>query len=155
MVIDNTTKTRALFEINKGTNKNSAIDVNSNVKAEDRRIPFQNMIYIADGPSDVPSFSVVKSNGGKAYGVYNPERSDEFAQNDRLRQAGRIDHYGSAEYSKNGNTQNWLALHIQQIADRIVANREIVLAQKTSQPPKHLNSAKENLSKPKAQADLF
>ena len=64
MVIDNTTKTRALFEINKGTNKNSAIDVNSRVAAEDRRIPFQNMIYIADGPSDVPSFSVVKGNGG-------------------------------------------------------------------------------------------
>ena len=29
MVIDNTTKTRALFEINKGTNRNPAIDVNS------------------------------------------------------------------------------------------------------------------------------
>src|SRR6185503_8925367 len=67
MVIDNTTKTRALFEINKGTNKNPAIDVNSKMAAEDRRIPFQNMIYIADGPSDVPSFSVVKSGGGRAY----------------------------------------------------------------------------------------
>ena len=143
MVIDNTTKTRALFEINKGTNKNSAIDVNSNVKAEDRRIPFQNMIYIADGPSDVPSFSVVKSNGGKAYGVYNPARSDEFAQNDRLRQAGRIDHYGAAEYSKNGNTVNWLALQIQQIADRVVTNREIVVTQRTTQPPKHLSISKD------------
>jgi hypothetical protein len=88
MVIDNTTKTRALFEINKGTNKNPAIDVNSRVAAEDRRIPFQNMIYIADGPSDVPSFSVVKGNGGNAYGVYNPAKQDEYAQNDRLRQAG-------------------------------------------------------------------
>jgi hypothetical protein len=72
MVIDNTTKTRALFEINKGTNKNPAIEVNSNVKPEDRRIPFQNMIYIADGPSDVPSFSVVKGNGGRAYAAKRP-----------------------------------------------------------------------------------
>src|SRR5208283_2019305 len=77
MVIDNTTKTRALFEINKGTNKNPAIDVNSNIKPEDRRIPFQNMIYIADGPSDVPSFSVVKRNGGEAYAVYNPANQEE------------------------------------------------------------------------------
>ena len=142
MVIDNTTKTRALFEINKGTNKNSAIDVNSNVKAEDRRIPFQNMIYIADGPSDVPSFSVVKSNGGKAYGVYNPARSDEFAQNDRLRQAGRIDHYGEADYTSKSNTANWLKLQIMMMGDKIITNREIVLAQKTTQPPKHLNSSK-------------
>ena len=140
MVIDNTTKTRALFEINKGTNKNATIDVNSNVKTEDRRIPFQNMIYIADGPSDVPSFSVVKSNGGKAYGVFNPIRSDEFAQNDRLRQAGRIDHYGEADYTSKSNTYHWLHLQIKTMCERIIANREIILAQKTTQPPKHLNS---------------
>ena len=147
MVIDNTTKTRALFEINKGTNKNPAIDVNSNIKSEDRRIPFQNMIYIADGPSDVPSFSVVKSNGGKAYGVYNPAKSDEFAQNDLLRQSGRIDHYGAAEYSNNGNSRNWLALQIRQMADRVVINRQILLDQKTNLPPKHLNSNSELKSK--------
>jgi len=59
MVVNNTTKIRDLFEINKGNNKNSAIDLNSNVKSEDRRTPFQNMFYIAEGPSDVQSFSVV------------------------------------------------------------------------------------------------
>jgi hypothetical protein len=63
--IDNTTKTRALFEINKGTNKNPSIDVNAKMAREDRRVPFQNMIYIADGPSDVPVFSVVEANGGR------------------------------------------------------------------------------------------
>ena len=144
MVIDNTTKTRALFEINKGTNKNSAIDVNSNVKAEDRRIPFQNMIYIADGPSDVPSFSVVKSNGGKAYGVYNPTRSDEFAQNDSLRQAGRIDHYGEANYDTMKSTAHWIKLQIQIICDLIITSREIELTQNTTQAPKHLNSNTES-----------
>ncbi|MBM3854977.1 MAG: haloacid dehalogenase-like hydrolase, partial [Verrucomicrobia bacterium] len=46
MVIDNTTKTRAIFEINKGTNKNPAIDVNAKMAPEDRRIPLPNMIYI-------------------------------------------------------------------------------------------------------------
>ena len=38
VVIDNTIKTRAVFEINKGTNKNPAIDVNANIAPEDRRI---------------------------------------------------------------------------------------------------------------------
>ena len=72
MIIDNTTKTRALFEINKGTNKNPSLDVNARIPAEDRRIPFQNMIYVADGPSDIPCFSLVLERGGKTYGVYNP-----------------------------------------------------------------------------------
>ncbi len=143
MVIDNTTKTRALFEINKGTNKNPAIDVNANIAPEDRRIPFQNMIYIADGPSDIPSFSVVKKNGGKAYGVYNPARTDEFAQNDRLRQVGRIDHYGPADYTEASSTSHWLKLHIQSICDRIVTDREAAVASRVSRPPRHLNSSPE------------
>jgi hypothetical protein len=149
MVIDNTTKTRALFEINKGTNKNPAIDVNSRIAAEDRRIPFQNMIYIADGPSDVPSFSVVKGNGGNAYGVYNPAKQDEYAQNDRLRQAGRIDHYGPADYTESSSTTQWLRLHIHEICDRIVRDREAAVAQRTARPPRHLNPApKEERSRP-------
>jgi hypothetical protein len=143
MVIDNTTKTRALFEINKGTNKNSAIDVNANIAPEDRRIPFQNMIYIADGPSDVPSFSVTKKGGGKAYGVYNPARPDEFAQNDRLRSAGRIDHYGPADYRPESSTAQWLRLQIHGMCDRIVTDRESALAARVARPPRHLNASPE------------
>src|SRR6188768_2115985 len=122
MVIDNTTKTRAIFEINKGTNRNPAIDVNAKMAAEDRRIPLQNMIYIADGPSDVPSFSVVKGGGGRAYAVYNPEKSAEFAQNERRLQSGRIHGYGPADYREGSSTEQWLRLHLQQICDRIVAD---------------------------------
>jgi len=146
MVIDNTTKTRAIFEINKGTNKNPAIDVNSKMAAEDRRIPFQNMIYIADGPSDVPSFSVVKSGGGKAYAVYNPEKPEEFAQNDRLLQSGRIHGYGPADYTEKSSTSQWLRMHIHQICDRIVADREAAVALKASKPPRHLNATAEELA---------
>jgi len=150
LVIDNTTKTRAIFEINKGTNKNPAIDVNSTMNAEDRRIPFQNMIYIADGPSDVPSFSVVKGGGGRAYAVYNPNDQAEFAQNDRLRQAGRIDHYGPADYTPGSSTTQWLRMHIHQMCDRIVADREAAVAQKASRPPRHLTETPEEAAAKRA-----
>jgi hypothetical protein len=143
VMIDNTTKTRAIFEINKGTNRNPAIDVNAKVTAEDRRIPLQNMIYIADGPSDVPSFSVVKKGGGKTYAVYNPAVRAEFEQNDRLRQTGRIDHYGPADYSETSATTNWLQLHIEKICDRIVSDREVTMASRVSRPPRHLNASPE------------
>jgi len=152
MVIDNTTKTRAIFEINKGTNKNPAIDVNSKMAAEDRRVPFQNMIYIADGPSDVPSFSVVKGNGGKAYAVYNPDKPEEFAQNDRLLQSDRIDAYGPADYTEKSSTSQWLRLHIHQICDRIVADREAAVALKASKPPRHLNATAAELAARRAVA---
>jgi len=155
LVIDNTTKTRALFEINKGTNKNSGLDVNANMVPEDRRIPFQNMIYIADGPSDIPSFSVVRKGGGKGYAVYNPARSDEFAQNDRLRSVGRIDHYGPADYTAGSTTSHWLRLHIQSICDRIVADRESAVAQRVSRPPRHLGDRDTAAQAPSAKQATF
>ena len=143
IMIDNTTKTRAIFEINKGTNRNPAIDVNAKVTPEDRRIPLQNMIYIADGPSDVPSFSVVKKGGGKTYAVYNPAVRAEFEQNDRLRQHGRIDHYGPADYTQNSATTSWLHLQIEKICDRIVTDREAAVATRVARPPRHLNATPE------------
>ena len=150
VMIDNTTKTRAIFEINKGTNRNPAIDVNAKVTPEDRRIPLQNMIYIADGPSDVPSFSVVKKGGGKTYAVYNPAVRAEFEQNDRLRQTGRIDHYGPADYTENSATANWLHLQIEKICDRIVTDREAAVAARMTRPPRHLNATPEEEAARKA-----
>ncbi|MCX6955160.1 MAG: HAD family hydrolase [Verrucomicrobia bacterium] len=143
MVIDNTGKTRAIFEINKGTNKDASIDVNSKMKAEDRRIPIENMIYIADGPSDVPSFAVVKAGGGRAYAVYNPDKPEEFAQNDGLLQSGRIHGYGPADYTATSSTAQWLRMHIHQICDRIVADRKGAVAQKATRPPRHLTATPE------------
>lgn len=61
-VIDNTTKTRAIFEINKGST-NWKDRCKQLYSRSERRIPFQNMIYIADGPSDVPVFSLINQNG--------------------------------------------------------------------------------------------
>jgi len=160
MMIDNTTKTRALFEINKGTNKNPALDVNARIPAEDRRIPFPHMIYIADGPSDIPCFSLVLERGGKTYGVYNPDRPDEFKQNDALRRADRIDYYGKADYRDGSETCNWFRLQIQEIADRIVTEREAAVASRVARPPRHLNTTPEEEAarrqgKPPAQATFL
>jgi hypothetical protein len=154
-IIDNTIKTRAIFEINKGTNKNAAIDVNAQIRPEDRRIPFQNMIYVADGPSDVPCFSVVKGRGGKTYGVYNPDRPDEFEQNDRLRQVERIDHYGPADFSERSSTTQWLKLHVQKICERVVTDREAAVAQRVSKPPRHLNPKPSRKSAPEPTQQTF
>jgi hypothetical protein len=136
--IDNTTKTRALFEINNGSNKNPSIDVNSNMAAEDRRVPFQNMIYIADGPSDVPVFSVVESNGGRTYAVYRPGSQAEFEQAARLLEQDRVDAFGEADYSEGSHTAMWLTHAVEGIARRIVRDREETLNERVGLPPRHV-----------------
>lgn len=136
--IDNTTKTRAIFEINKGTNKNPSIDVNAKIAHEDRRVPFQNMIYVADGPSDVPVFSVVDANGGRTYAVYRPGSPVEFGQASRLLEQDRIDAFGEADYSEGSHTAMWLTQAAEGIAHRIVRDRERALSERVGLPPRHV-----------------
>ncbi|MFQ5523955.1 MAG: HAD family hydrolase [Acidimicrobiia bacterium] len=136
--IDNTSKTRAVFEINKGTNKNPTIDVNAKIAPEDRRVPFQNMIYIADGPSDVPVFSVVGGYGGRAYAVYRPGSATEFQQAARLLEQDRVDAFGEADYTEGSQTNLWLTHAAETIAARIVSDREEALNQRMGLPPRHV-----------------
>lgn len=139
-VLDNTTKTRAVFEINKGVNKHpEQIDVNAAVPESERRIPFQNMIYIADGPFDVPVFSVVKRNGGQTYGVYNPGQRREFSQVNELQRQGRVQAFGPADYRSGSQTCMWLTDAVQKIAERIVTDRERALGDRVGKAPRHLS----------------
>ncbi|CAB1079655.1 conserved hypothetical protein [Olavius algarvensis Delta 1 endosymbiont] len=137
--LDNTTKTKAIFEINKGSNKLPNIDVNAKIPDEDRRVPFQNMIYIADGPSDVPVFSIINRFGGRTFAVYRPGSKEEFSQVNNLQKQGRVQSFGEANYTEGSQTAMWLKNAISEIAELIVDNRERALGDKIGQPPKHLD----------------
>ena len=69
-VIDPAGKRNILHQINKGCNKNPTIDVNAAIPRDFRRIPFRNMIYVADGASDIRVGQRVTSGGGIFLGVY-------------------------------------------------------------------------------------
>ena len=117
--IDNTTKTRAIFEINKGVNKEKDITVNSKLSDELRRVDFHNMIYIADGPSDVPAFSVVKGRGGATFAIYPKGDEKAFAQVEKLREDSRIDMFAEADYSKGTTAYMWICNKVKEFAENI------------------------------------
>lgn len=126
--VDNTSKTRAIFEINKGVNvqDDGAVTVNSLIPEDQRRVPIRNMIYIADGPSDIPSFSVVNRMGGKTFGVYAPG-AQNFENAAVLQEQGRVNSIAEADYSEGSAAERWLERSIRKIADEIAENRDRVL----------------------------
>ncbi len=138
--IDNTTKTRALFEINKGVNRYpDDISVNQTMAEDDRRVPFQNMIYIADGPSDIPAFSVVSKNHGRTFAVYNKDNIQSFKQAKQLLDDDRVDMFGEADYREGTTTYLWLIEQIKVIADKIVIARKARLREGKDSVPAHIN----------------
>lgn len=136
--LDNTTKTRAIFEINKGIGKVEDIDVNSKIPGENRRVHFENMIYIADGPSDIPAFSLIKKNGGATFAVYPQGDLKAMRQVEEMRENGRVDMYAEADYSKDTTAYMWITNRIQKIADRIRTTEKDKIRNAASGVPKHL-----------------
>jgi hypothetical protein len=134
-VLDNTTKTRAIFEINKGVNVEPGLDVNSRMDPDDRRVPIESMIYIADGPSDVPVFSVVGGSGGRTLGVYTGASNYDGVQ--RLQDEGRVNSIARADYREGEAADLWLSTSLRKIGDRICDVRERRLANITA-PAGHI-----------------
>jgi hypothetical protein len=134
--IDNTSKTRALFEINKGVNKNPDVDVNARMSGDQRRVPMKNMVYIADGPSDVPAFSILNTAGGRTLGVYTLEPDNNHKKVKQLQEQGRIQGMAEADYRPGKPAYLWLMDTVEQIGHEIVeARRQAFGAIKN--PPGH------------------
>ena len=136
--IDNTTKTRALFEINKGIPQNPDIDVNAKMSEQSRRVKFKHMIYIADGPSDVPAFSVINKFGGATFAVYPKGDERAFKQVEKLREDGRINMYAEANYTEGTTAYMWITNKVREFADQIYNEERNKLEESVSVAPKHI-----------------
>ena len=140
--IDNTTKTRAIFEINKGVNigpnKGMAIDVNTKIPLAQRRVKFENMIYIADGPSDVPAFSLVTEKKGATLAVYKPQSYAALCQADDLLKNGRVQFFAEANYDKGSTAYLWLMKKITDRANQIIEEKRATLQKYGAGTPRHL-----------------
>ena len=83
--INYTTKTQFLFRINKGIDNtwdNEAI--NKWVPMHERPIPFERMIFVGDGDTDIPSMKMVRLQGGVAVAVFDPDKWKEAAHQRKI-----------------------------------------------------------------------
>ena len=116
LLVTDTMKTQFLFRINKGR-EGVTESINEHMPEAERPIPFQNMIYVGDGMTDVPSMALTKKSGGHTVAVYNP-RGGGRATCVKLLNAGRADFIAEADYRKGSK----LSRRVELLLDAIIAD---------------------------------
>ena len=136
--VSHTQKTQYLFRVNKAL-LNVAQNVNDHMPEEKRPVPFQHMMYVGDGPTDVPCFTVIKKNGGLAVAVYNPDdatRRSFKKSYDLMLHADRVHCMAPADYRKGSQLRLILEQRLTEIADGIVErHRQDIAAARVPVPP--------------------
>jgi len=122
LAVNYTTKTQYLFRINKGSldvHDNSII--NKYVPKEQRPVPFEHMVFVGDGETDIPCMRLVKDQGGHSIAVYNPGKRGAKTHAQQLIKDGRATVYASADYREGGG----IDFSVKAIIDKIEASSRI------------------------------
>ncbi len=123
VVINDTTKTQFLFRINKGRERITET-INEYMPEEDRPIPFENIVYIGDGLTDVPCMTLTKKGGGHAIAVYTPNSPKGKTVCKKLADSERIDFFVPADYREGKKLEVRMKLIMDVVIAKIMFAKE-------------------------------
>lgn len=130
LAINYTTKTQYLFRINKNAFDLSDDSlINEWVEKDKRPIPFENMIFIGDGETDIPCFRLVKDKGGLSIAVYKPNAQGARQKVMKYLKDNRVHIVTPARYIEDAPLDQVVKARIDQVAAQSVidtANAESV-----------------------------
>jgi len=123
VIVNDTLKTQFIFRINKGK-ENLNENINLHMPVPLRPIPFQNIMYIGDGLTDVPCMTVIRKNGGYAIAVYKSHspRGKKICR--ELLKAERVNFIAKADYKSGTELDRLIKLLLGNIVEGIRYGRE-------------------------------
>ncbi len=105
-LVNYTTKTQYIFRINKQVlDETDDSELNKYIDFDKRPIPFEHMIYIADGFTDIPCMRLVKEYNGHSIAVYNPESKKAKDVAISLIEDGRANFMAPSNYCEDSDIE--------------------------------------------------
>ena len=99
LAINYTNKTQYLFRINKGALEvYDHTKINKSIPKSERAVPFEHIMFVGDGDTDVPCFRLIKDQGGHAIAVYRPSTKGAKKRAVSLCKEGRVNFIAPADY---------------------------------------------------------
>ena len=121
-------KVRYLMQLAKGLpldGPDAPPDVYREVPDEDWYVPFDQMVYVGDGASDLPAFDLMEDHGGIAIGVFGPEESASgWSTNKNVHPDRRVQNLAKADYTEGAELTQSLCLAVESIA-KLIALRKL------------------------------
>lgn len=124
VIVNDTLKTQFIFRINKGKEELHE-SINSHMPLADRPIPFQNILYIGDGLSDIPCMTVIKQNGGHAIAVFDKNNSDGKRTCKELLSRQLVDFISEADYRSRSQLDRLVKLLLRNMVEGVEYEREL------------------------------
>lgn len=117
VALNYTTKTQYIYRINKGVlDETDNKTINEYTPLEKRDIPFENMIYIGDGETDIPCMKTIKISGGHSIAVYPPHVDGAKEKIEHLITDDRVNIIAAADYSQGTVIDRYIKAVIDKVA---------------------------------------
>lgn len=121
-LVSHTEKTRYLFQLAKGidnTNQDGQMFVYRDVSPEELHVPLTQVIYVGDGASDLPCFSLMNKENGVAIGVYKGSTVQEWNREVKLSASQRVANIAEADYREDSELMRSLTLAVESMCKQI------------------------------------
>lgn len=117
VAINYTNKTQFIYKINKGVDSVSDSHlVNAYVPDSERPVPYEHMIYVGDGTTDIPCMRLVSDRRGHSIGVYNPDSEQGYKKTKLLLEQNRVSMISPADYSEGSRMERLVKTILDKIA---------------------------------------
>ena len=119
-------KARYLMAFAKGLEMQGAdepSDVHLEREPEDWHVPYDQMIYVGDGASDIAAFHLMHDDGGIAIGVKQGNGSNNWAAAEHMFAAARVDNLAPPAFTAGGELRESLLLAVESVAKRVALRR--------------------------------